>query len=226
MLTMRMHIPPPTASGPHTICLLRATHYHPPSTLPPTLHMPSPLHPTSPHCCSATPPRLPAQPRTPTDPPCHWWRRWRQGQITQASHVMWPISSSSSDDADPRPPYDPCPALTPPSPSTTRPQPPSPPPMCHQPLPSTCPRRRPFPTVTHPPPRRTCHAQHAHHRPRRHAPLSGARCPRTCCPAPPSGFFLGKSNLDRSHRVILSHTSHVAAAATKKPHLTRAAATV
>ena len=94
-----------------------------------------------------------------------------------------------------------------PLPRRRRPRPPSPPPTCHQPLPSTCPRRRPFPTVTHPHPRRTCHAQHAHHRPRRHAPLSGARCPRTCCPAPPSGFFLGESTLDRSHCVIsTAHT--------------------
>ena len=137
------------ASGPHEICPLRATRHHPPSTLPPTLHIPGPLHPTGPHCCSATPPRLPAQPCTPTNP----LRRWQQGQVMQASHMTWPISSSSSDNADPCPTYDPCPALTPPSPSTTRPRPPSLPPTCHQPLPSTCPCCCPFPTVTHPHPR-------------------------------------------------------------------------
>ena len=199
-----MHIPPPpTASGPHKICPLRgATRHHPPSTLPPTLHIPGPLHPTSPHCCSATPPQLPAQPHTPTDPPRRWRRHWRQGQVMQASHMTWPISSSS-DDANPRPTYDPCPALTPPSPSTTRPRLPSPPPTCHQPLPSTCRCHCRFPTVTHPHPRRTRHAQHVHHRPCRHAPLSSACRPRMRCPAPPSGFFLGKSNPDRSHCVNL-----------------------
>ena len=45
--------------------------------------------------------------------------------------------------------------------------------------------------------------------PCRHAPLSGAHCPQTHCPAPPSGFFLGESNLDRLHHVISSHASRV-----------------
>ena len=157
MLTTRMHILPPTASGPQEICPLHgATRHHPPSTLPPTLHIPGPLHPTGPHCCSAMPPRLPAQPCTPTNPP----RRWRQGQVTQASHVIWPISSSSSDDADSCPTYDPCPALTPPSPSTTRPPPPS------LPLRATsrCPLRFPPPPFSHrDPPPPTVHTLAATH---------------------------------------------------------------
>ena len=58
-------------SGPtQVICPLHATHCHPPSTLPPTLHFLSPLHATGPHCHSTCQPLHATQPLYTT---CPWY---------------------------------------------------------------------------------------------------------------------------------------------------------
>ena len=116
--------------------------------------------------------------------------------------MTWPISSSSSDDANPRPTYDPCPALTPPSPSTTCPRPPIPAPYMPPAAALYVPLLPPFSHRDPPPP--PAHALTATHP----SPVLAAH-EHTAWPRLPV-FFWGKA-ISTARTVSSRHTQAVLA---------------